>query len=419
MKDKSQAGFDQARILSLVVEPPAFAGAGIESVSGQAPYSLPRDHAMHGGKFYQTDDFSERQAFTILGKDLDTGEDISIVWMPFSQGWMKDEGRPLLNGSFSYHNIRTGEFHTASVVFPGTFTSEGTPPDAKKFRFRYAMTGPETAFTTEYAHATETWRFTVKSAVADVKKTPFSLDFTAVLAFPGYLPAAYWGLDAIGHDPQDRQTPETMCGLTWHYIAPNMATSGSVSVAGKTIRFVGTGWFEHRWGNVRNACQQRHFSGYARMTNGDIFGWQQYFAGEGFSKPRFEMNRFMYLDGITGRRENFFGPSFWAETTQWWTSPTTGQRYPWWGLMKTPKGTFYYGPSYPDQEVIGMDGGFIAGVIKFRRGSPGGPVVATGFCEMVDHSTPMETGSDPSTGPAISQGLPEKPDLGSKAEHPP
>jgi hypothetical protein len=50
-------------------------------VSGQAPYSRPRDHAMHGGKFYQTNDFNEWQYITILAKDQDTGDDISVFWV--------------------------------------------------------------------------------------------------------------------------------------------------------------------------------------------------------------------------------------------------------------------------------------------------------------------------------------------------
>jgi hypothetical protein len=390
---------------------PPFVGPGIESVSGQAPYTLPRDHAMHGGKFYQTNDFNEWQYITILAKDLDTGDDISVFWVPLSQGWMKEDGRPLQNGLFSYHNIKTGEFHTALVVFPGKFTSEGTAPDAKDFRFKYAMSGPETAFSTEYLHASETWHFTAKSTIAEGKNAPFSLDFTSVAEFPGYVPAAYWGLEAIGYDPQDRQNPETMYGLTWYYIAPNMATTGTLNVAGKTIRFEGMGWFEHQWGNFRNAYQYRYFYGYARMTNGDAFSWRQYYDGEGFTEPHTEMNRFQYIDGSTGRRENHFGPAFSAEPTKWWTSPTTGQKYPWWGVMKTPRATYYYGPSHPDQEGIGLAGGFIEGVIQFREGSPDGPIVATGFCEIVDLSSPMKDGNDPSMGPAITRGLPEKPEL--------
>ena len=191
-----------------------------------------------------------------------------------------------------------------------------------------------------------------------------------------------------------------------------METTGTLKVAGKTIRFSGMGWFERQWGNFRNVYQYRYFYGYARITNGDAFSWRQYYGGPGFTEPHIEMNRFQYIDGKTGVPENYFGPSMVAEPTQWWTSPSTGQRYPWWGTMTTPKGTYYYGPSHPDQEGIGLAGGFIEGVIQFREGSPDGPIVATGFCEIVDLSSPMDDGNDPSMGPAITRTLPERDDLG-------
>ncbi len=388
-----------------------FSGPGIETVSAQALYSLPRDHAYHGGKFYQTNDFNEWHYITILAKDLETNDDISVFWTPLSQGWVEEDQRPLQIGLFSYHNIKTGEFHTALVWFDGKFHSEGTPPDAKDFRFKYAMQGKETGFTTEYTHANETWHFTANSIVETGKNAPFELDFTSHAKFPGYLPAAYFGLESIGIDPKDRQNPETMYGLTYYYIGPNMETNGTLKVAGKTIRFKGTGWLERQWGNFRNTYQYRYFYGYARYPNGDMFSWRQYYEGAGFTKPLYEYSRYQFIDGKTGRREHAFGPSIKAVPTKWWTSPSTGQKYPWWGEMTTPKGILYYGPSHPDQEGVGLAGGFIEGVIQFREGSPEGPIVATGFCEIVDLSTPMADGNDPSMGPAITRTLPEMPEL--------
>lgn len=388
-----------------------FTGPGIETESAQALYSLPRDHAYHGGKFYQTNDFNEWHYITILGKDLDTGDDVSVFWTPLSQGWMKEDNRPLQIGLFSYHNIKTGEFHTALVWFDGKFNSEGTPPDAKDFRFKYAMQGKETGFTTEYTHTNETWHFTANSSVKTGKNAPFELDFTSQAKFPGYLPAAYFGLESIGIDPKDRQNPETMYGLTYYYVGPNMETNGTLKVAGKTIRFKGTGWLERQWGNFRNTYQYRYFYGYGRYTNGDMFSWRQYYEGAGFTKPLYEYSRYQFIDGKTGKREHAFGPAIKAEPTKWWTSPSTGQKYPWWGKMTTPKGVLYYGPSHPDQEGVGLAGGFIEGVIQFREGSPEGKIVATGFCEIVDLSKPMADGNDPSMGPAITRTLPEMPEL--------
>ncbi len=100
--------------------PPPLAGAGVETASGQALYSLPRDHAWHGGAFYQTNEFNEWHYIAVLGRDLDTGG-----------------------------------FHTAPLDITGPMTTEGSGPDAKDFHFRYEIAGGENGFTTTYAHATE------------------------------------------------------------------------------------------------------------------------------------------------------------------------------------------------------------------------------------------------------------------------
>ena len=63
---------------------PPLQGPGIETSSGQAIYSLPRDHAWHGSEFYQSNDFNEWHYITVLGRDLDTGERISVFWVPLS-----------------------------------------------------------------------------------------------------------------------------------------------------------------------------------------------------------------------------------------------------------------------------------------------------------------------------------------------
>lgn len=379
-----------------------FTGPGILT-EDQPIYRLPRDHAYHGGPFWRTNDFNEWHYITILGKDLDTGNDVSVFWVPLSQGWIQSEGRPLQNALFSFHDIKTGEFQTALSYYPGAFRSEGTAPDAKDFRFRYAMKTPDASFETAYTAADETWRFKGQSTVRDDRNAPYDLEFTSVVRSPGYVPAAYWGVESIGYDPLDRQNPETMFGLTYYYSAPRMETRGVLKLANRTVRFEGMGWFEHQWGNFRNTLQYRYFYGYGRLNNGDMFTWRQYYEGRGFTKPRTEVNRYQRIDGRTGRRFSAFGPSFVAAPTRTWTSPKTGQVYPWWGEMKTPDGTLYYGPSHPEQEGVGLLGGFIEGVIVFREGSPDGPVVGMGFCEIVD--------LDPSEGPASTRTLPENPAL--------
>ena len=44
-------------------------GPGIETQSGQAIYRFPRDHAWHGGAFYQSNEYNEWHYITALGRD--------------------------------------------------------------------------------------------------------------------------------------------------------------------------------------------------------------------------------------------------------------------------------------------------------------------------------------------------------------
>jgi len=94
-----------------------------------------------------------------------------------------------------------------------------------------------------------------------------------------------------------------------------------------------------------------------------------------------------------------------------WTSPKSGKAYPWWGRIETPQGTYYYEPTHPEQKGYGLAGAYIEGVIQLREGSPEGPIVATGFTEMIMLTDSFEDGSDPSYGPPVSRSLPEDPGL--------
>ena len=390
---------------------PPLQGPGIETESGQAPYSLPRDHAWHGGKFYQTNDFNEWHYITILGKNTETGERVSVFWVPLSQGWMEAEQRPLSNALFAYHNLDTGEFHTSLVYVTGKLETEGTAPDAKDFAFSYKIDDGKNGFTTAYDHAAETWKMTGYNTKDDEWNQPFRLDLTAVLQSPGYVPMAYWGLESIGVDPQDRQDPETMYGLTYYYTAPKMLSKGTLQLKDKAIQFEGDGWFEHQWGNFRNTYQYRYFWAWFRFNNGNALSFRQYYAGEDFRDPNYNVNRYIFLDGETNKRSYAFGPAIKVIPMRMWTSPKSGKSYPWYGRIETPQGTWYYEPSHPAQEGYGLAGAYIEGVIQLREGSPDGPIVATGFTEMISLTEKMADGNDPSVGPAISRSLPEDPNL--------
>jgi hypothetical protein len=387
-----------------------FTGPGVESVTGQAVYTLPRDHAWHGGKFYQKNDFNEWHYITIIGRDVDTDERVSVFWVPLSQGWVASEGRPLHNVLFAYHNLDTGEFHTALLYITGPMNTEGSAPDAEDFNFRYEIDDGKSGFTTAYTHANETWEFGGYTTKDDDWNEPFKLSMKAKLGPAGYVPMAYWGLESIGVDPQQRQNPETMYGLTYYYTAPDMASSGEIEIAGRKIRFEGTGWFEHQWGNFRNTLQYRYFWGWFRFENGDMMTYRQYYEGLDFRNPHYNVNRYLFMDGETFERNYAFGPAFKLIPERMWTSEKSGKIYPWYGRIETPNGTYWYEPTLEEQEGMGFGGPYIEGAIQLREGGPDGPIVATGFTEMIMLTTPYDDGTDGSLGPPMSRSLPEDPE---------
>jgi hypothetical protein len=139
--------------------------------------------------------------------------------------------------------------------------------------------------------------------------------------------------------------------------------------------------------------------------------FRQYYQSDGFQDPRYNVNRYLFMDGATHKRSYAFGPAIKVIPLKTWTSPKSGKPYPWYGRLETPQGTYYYEPSHPEQEGYGLAGAYIEGVIQLREGSPEGPIVATGFTEMIMLTKPFEDGSDPSMGPPISRSLPEDPQL--------
>lgn len=392
-------------------------GDGLE-LGEQGLYKLPRDHAWHSGPTYFANDYFEWHYFTFLGTDKKTGHEVSLFLCMFSAGWSEKLGRPLMFPIFAWHDTVTGEFQ-ASTFYPlSQFQSQGS--DGSDFGFTYSVTDPdEKGFVTSYDHGQEKWRFkSFCSDKSEVLGKPYQVDVTGVVQKPGYVPAAYWGLESIGYNKLYNQNPETMYGLTYYYFAPQMEMSGTVTLADGVHEIEGVAWYEHQWGNYRNTENARYFWGYARFDNGDAITWRQYYgnpvgnldpevpfdqkaAREAWDDPHPEVTRFAFIP--SGEPAQYaFGPSFLFTPTEWWTSPDSSLQYPWWGKMETPQGTFYLSPTFPAQESVGTSGSFIEGALLLRKDSIDGPVVARGFCELVQL---------PANGPAMSRELPERTDL--------
>jgi len=62
----------------------------------------------------------------MLGKDLDTGDDISLFIVAFTVGWNAKFSAPRFNVNFAWHNQKTGEFRPAFTTIQGKVRSTGS-----------------------------------------------------------------------------------------------------------------------------------------------------------------------------------------------------------------------------------------------------------------------------------------------------
>lgn len=379
----------------------------------QGLYHLPLDHQWHSGPTYHYNDFNEWHYFTLLGKDMTTGHNVSLFMCNLFQGYRTDIQRPNILVMTAYFDKDTGKFYPHTIIPTGKFVTTGSNED-----FNYVVNDTDKGIATNYNYSQERWEFkgwaTNESTMAT--GTPYNLNATGFVKKPGYIPMAYWGLENIGFNNKYDQNPETMYGLTYYYTAPEMEMTANLTLDDGVVHTInGTAWFEHQWGNFQSPEQNRYFWGYARFPNGDAITWRQYYgspagivptsttynltaAAMGWTDPHTEQNRFAFVP--KGQQPQYaFGPEFVFTPTKWWKSPVTGNSYPWYGEMKTPKGTFYLTPSTnPSQESKAANGAFLEGALDLRSGSIDGPVVAEGFCELVQN---------PPLGLPISRTLPE------------
>ena len=379
----------------------------------QGIYHLPIDHQWHSGPTYHYNDFQEWHYFTFLGKDKTTGHNVSLFVLNNFQGYRTDIQRPNTRIITAYLDKDTGKFYGNTIQPTSQLVTKGASGD-----FNYVVNDTDQGFATDYNYSQERWNFKGwainKSTMA--AGTPYNVNVTGVVKAPGYIPMAYWGLENIGFNNKYDQNPSTMYGLSYYYTAPEMEMTGNVTMDDGVVHHIeGTAWFEHQWGNFQSPEQARYFWGYARFPNGDTMTWRQYYdspAGIVHATPTYnltaaamawnashvEQNRFAFIPKGQPPRYSF-GPEFVFTPIKWWTSPVTGNSYPWYGKLKTPKGTFYLTPSATSsQESAGAAGSFIEGAMELHKGSIDGPVAADGFCELVQL---------PPLGAPNNRGLPE------------
>ena len=92
----------------------------IETVSGQALYTLPRDHRWHGGPFYTTGEYWEWHYWTGFVTDVDSGEEWGLFYTTMRNAFNPVTSEPAVLNYLSATNFATETFYPSS-----RFTTEG------------------------------------------------------------------------------------------------------------------------------------------------------------------------------------------------------------------------------------------------------------------------------------------------------
>ncbi len=388
------------------------AGA-FETQTGNRIYSLPRDHALHGGDWYHGAEYQETNYFTGFFKDRKTGNPFSLFFCWSIYGFDKKANRPLWVALFSLTDIKRKKFVQCVHVMPGTLTATGSGPDVPKQDFfaEYAIgkapDGSSGLFS--YRSAGETWRWMVDVPKPSdrVPNSPFMLDLTGHVVKPGYQCPVPYGFtqEGLGSDVSNNlANPFTGAGLSWYIIAPCMDATAKLTCDDMNLDLEGQLYYEHQWGRIRipGMEQARYFWGWARMDDGRILNWRTYRdARTGEYVPSDSANRFNVVN-TDGRMQYFMGPAFTFTPYKFWTSPVTGVDYPLYGRMQTPVGTFYTEPVVDVAEAQLLNGGMWEGAARLRKDSPDGPVVGWSFNEHMWAPFDSPVGKDIPYDPAIT-----------------
>jgi hypothetical protein len=183
-------------------------GATIETVSGQAVYTLPRDHRWHGGPFYATDTYWERHYWTAFVTDTDTGEEGGLFYTTMRNAFNPATGEPVVQNYLSFTNFATQAFFSSSrYALAGgeqaTLPAESTGPDDVAYSID---SGDGLSLRERYEHADERWVFQVSSA-ASADRAALAFDVAMVLEAPGYPPTTPTGLEEEGYSRDGLYNP--------------------------------------------------------------------------------------------------------------------------------------------------------------------------------------------------------------------
>ena len=320
----------------------------------QPVYVLPRDHKFHSGQFYATNHFWEWHYFSGFCTDTD-GNEYAMFFGTDPVGYdPKTGGFAFLPAVISISPIKEGKKYYYFNNFPD-FKPSRPKDSTSPADFQYDLRNDEAGWVIDerYYADQERWIFRMKSR----NPTDPWCDLDIRVGAPGYIPRTPTGIEEEGFGEDGRYNPQTMDGLSYYYIAPNMPFTGKIGFNGKTVDVKGNVWLEHQWGNIKNLnqenCGWRWFS--FRFTDGRMMAFRHWVTPPD-NMPVHERNHYCMIhpDGRIEygfpNREMRFTP------TRSWTVP--GVDYQWnpEGLMETPFGNFFLKSLVDDSVFVSKTG---------------------------------------------------------------
>jgi predicted secreted hydrolase len=366
--------------------------------TAQPVYLLPRDHKFHAGGFYACNEFWEWHYFSGFAKDAE-GNDYALFFGTDPVGYNPETGgygfcpavlsiSPLKEGK-KYHY-----FNNFPIFEPQRPADATSPAD-----FQYVLRNEESGWEVDerYYANDERWVFRMKS------KNPADpwCDLDIRLGAPGYIPRTPTGIEEEGFNDNGRYNPQTMHGLSYYYIAPNMPFTGKFGFDGRTVELTGSVWLEHQWGNIKGLdqenCRWRWFS--FRFDDGRMLAFRHWMLPPD-NLPVHERNHYcmVHPDGRIEygypNREMRFTP------TRAFSLPGSEVQWNPEGLMETPFGNFFLKSLVDDSVFISKTGmTFWEGPMAMLEDNSNGRQIGMAYVEQY---------FQPRGGPALMRTLPEQ-----------
>jgi len=333
-------------------------------------YSLPEDHRMHTQELYQDKRSMDWLYFTGTVSDVASGDLYGFevnIFQVFPEG--VDEF--VYRTDIAISDVARQMFESKTII---TLNAPELhfDPIARENVWEYDDDGVWIS----HREKSDIWEISVDNGEEGAKRMGINLLLTNETR--GYYPETPNGIIEMGRCETGSITD--MIGLSYYYSHPQLSTTGSFLLEGRTIPVQGFTWFDHQWGNF-NDCPTNWDWFSLRFAEGSymmLFNFNEP-GDNGTSVPEKRAAAYFSSDNAI---HYWKGPeAFQITPLRTYTSTVNGKRFRVDWLLTTPVGTFAVTPYFDEQVIDDPEDPYYEGIIEVREGSLQGPVVGNGYLE--------------------------------------